>query len=258
MKLLVGSDLHLEMYANQREAEKGRINNLPDASEYDVVVLAGDINSGLNGVYWAERFFPEDKQIVFVPGNHEYYNKDYTVLSTAFENYKFDRTHVLMGSGTVIDGVQFVGGTLWSEVNLPGYRNDEYIIQQSINDFRLIQYGNIEKFSVSRMKSIHAAEVEKIDNIVEASEYEKKVLVTHFLPSMKCISPKYAGDSLNPYFCNNIDWLVNKFSLSIFGHTHDKIDVTTEAGVRMFANPHGYVMGDRYEHEDWDWEIVNV
>ena len=38
----------------------------------DVVVLAGDIYKGDKGVFWARQAFP-DKEIIYVPGNHEFY-----------------------------------------------------------------------------------------------------------------------------------------------------------------------------------------
>lgn len=61
MKLRILSDIHLE-------------HNTPDAvpgCDADVVILAGDIANGRDGIDWAARTF--DVPVLYVPGNHEYY-----------------------------------------------------------------------------------------------------------------------------------------------------------------------------------------
>ena len=66
MKLLVLSDLHLEF---------GQFR-VPDVA-FDVVILAGDIAVPASKVpFWACRAtnFGESTPVVFVPGNHEFYN----------------------------------------------------------------------------------------------------------------------------------------------------------------------------------------
>ena len=60
-KILVYSDLHLEFS-----------DFAPSSAEFDVVVLAGDIGVGTQGVEWAIRNF-EDKPVVYICGNHEFY-----------------------------------------------------------------------------------------------------------------------------------------------------------------------------------------
>jgi hypothetical protein len=47
----------------------------PLASDADVVILAGDIGVGLEGLRWAEEPFP-DRSVIYEPGNHEFYRHD--------------------------------------------------------------------------------------------------------------------------------------------------------------------------------------
>lgn len=61
MKLYVLSDLHLEFSTFE-----------PSQADADIVVLAGDIGKGTSGIEWARNAFP-DIEIVYVPGNHEFY-----------------------------------------------------------------------------------------------------------------------------------------------------------------------------------------
>jgi predicted phosphodiesterase len=45
----------------------------------DVIVLAGDIHKGSRAIPWARAAFP-DKPIVYVAGNHEYYDHYWFML----------------------------------------------------------------------------------------------------------------------------------------------------------------------------------
>ena len=64
MKLHILSDLHTE-FADFDPPETGA----------DVVVLAGDIGVGTDGIEWAARQYSETPA-VYVSGNHEYYEYD--------------------------------------------------------------------------------------------------------------------------------------------------------------------------------------
>lgn len=255
MRIMLGSDLHLEFYGNQRSYEKGPMNWLPDPSHYDVAVLAGDIGSGLNGVDSMRRLIPAEKPIIFVPGNHEFYGKDYCVMNVAFEFYnRNDNVHMLAPGSVIIDDVKFVGATLWSRCRLPGYETPDRAFG-AINDFRVIKYGNIEMFSVNRMRDINNKEVNYLADQLSDSPAEKNVVVTHFLPTMDCISTKYRGDALNPYFCNDLDFLTEGADLWLFGHTHERMDFKNKFGTRLVSNPHGYPGENK---EEFKWKIIEV
>lgn len=143
MRLLVLSDLHLE---------HGAPLNPPAASDIDVVVLAGDIhNPGHKAVEWARR---EDlfgnKPVVIVPGNHEFYGCVMDVERQQIERAAAgSNVHVLDRTAVVIDGVRFVGCTLWTDFQL-GVRQPDGSVAASIerslqeaalsmNDFRCIE-----------------------------------------------------------------------------------------------------------------------
>ena len=75
----IASDLHLEGFA-QRNPETLGIDFLPrdDRDAESILVLAGDISSIpdqlVNFIQVCQKRFP---QVIFVPGNHEYYKHDY-------------------------------------------------------------------------------------------------------------------------------------------------------------------------------------
>jgi predicted phosphodiesterase len=68
MKLHILNDLHIEF----EDFEHPVI-------EADVVVLAGDIGVGMEGLRWAEARFP-DRPVIYVPGNHEFYHHDIALI----------------------------------------------------------------------------------------------------------------------------------------------------------------------------------
>ena len=57
------SDLHLEFALFQ-----------PNNVGSDVVVLAGDVHTGKNGIKWILKTFPEPA-VIYVLGNHEFYGQ---------------------------------------------------------------------------------------------------------------------------------------------------------------------------------------
>ena len=69
MKLHILNDLHIEFE-----------EFAPPATGADVVVLAGDIGVGMDGLRWAKARF-SDTPVIYVPGNHEFYHHDIALRS---------------------------------------------------------------------------------------------------------------------------------------------------------------------------------
>lgn len=65
MKIQLLNDLHIEFSGF----------DIP-ATDVDVIVLAGDIGVGFNGLEWIEQQCVE-KPVIYVPGNHEFYRHDF-------------------------------------------------------------------------------------------------------------------------------------------------------------------------------------
>ncbi|MFD0934660.1 metallophosphoesterase, partial [Methylobacterium trifolii] len=125
MRLFPISDLHLE---------RRRLDLIPPPSgSFDVMVCAGDLWEGHpeRGLA-ALLHLSGGRPIVLVPGNHEHYaptGDDRTApdLLAALEaevaliNAGGPRIHLLQrGTSCILDGVRFVGTTLWSDWSLAG------------------------------------------------------------------------------------------------------------------------------------------
>jgi predicted phosphodiesterase len=82
MKIQVFSDLHMEFFTPDT-AFMGQVNAHPDA---DVIVLAGDIDSGENSYRQAVALANRTgKRVVWIPGNHEFYNGDLGLLTAKYK-----------------------------------------------------------------------------------------------------------------------------------------------------------------------------
>ena len=109
MHLHILGDLHLEF---------GAIN-IP-ATNADVIVLAGDIHVGREGLRWARKQFP-GKPVVYVLGNHEFYRHSLPGLTETLKGETDgSHIHVLENSSVEINGYTFLGCTLWTDFQLSG------------------------------------------------------------------------------------------------------------------------------------------
>jgi predicted phosphodiesterase len=233
MKIRLLSDLHTEFRLPYKTHAM---------SEYhgeDVLVLAGDIASGsTNTLDVIKHFlacgFP---QIVFVPGNHEYYGGNFDDFNTKMSSKcaAYDNVHYLNPGTVTIKGVKFVGSTLWT--NFAENPFSQSVAKRSINDFR-----QIRGFDVNRCAKTYYEHLDYIKDQYESRDGHKVVVVTHFLPARECIAPRFRGpDLLNDYFANDLGEYISNLSDTtwLFGHTHDATDIVI-GDTRVVANPHGY------------------
>lgn len=254
MKFLVASDIHTEF------KKLHRIPDLPPASEYDAVLLAGDIGMGMSGIEWAVDFFPGDKDIIYIPGNHEYYRNHYQRLCEAFRDHKYANVRVLNPGVVIYADCIVIGATLWSQLKFHDQEDISDLARRSIADFHVIGADPNITWDVDIHTRTHAAEVQYIcERLDEFSQSPKQIIVaTHFLPSRQFTHPKYHGSSLNAYFASDLDWIMEDYKPSkwICGHTHDAYKGIHPSGTELICNPFGYP-GENAS-EQVKWEIINA
>lgn len=233
MKIRLLSDLHTEFRLPYKTHEMSQYRG------EDVLVLAGDIASGSTNTmnvikHFLDCGFP---QIVYVPGNHEYYGTDFDEFNAKMENkcMAYDNVHFLNPGNVVIKNVMFVGGTLWT--NFADNPFSQSAAKRGINDFRVIK-----NFDVNRCAKTYYEHFDYIKDQYEQRGAQKVVVVTHFLPARECIAPRFRGPGLiNDYFANDLGSYIANMSDTtwLFGHTHDATDIVL-GDTRVVANPHGY------------------
>src|SRR5262249_21633012 len=137
MKLRVLSDIHLEHHMPA---------DVP-ACEADLVILAGDIANGREGIDWAARTF--DVPVVYVPGNHEYYESNCDTVDRMMANASAEFANVsVLNDGVAefsdADGtrVRVIGTTWWTDYRLFGNERETdamFACASVMMDHRLIR-----------------------------------------------------------------------------------------------------------------------
>lgn len=246
-RILVMSDLHLEFQ------QAGSVS-LPDASDYDIVVLAGDIDLGDHGIHWAGEIFA--CPVVYVPGNHEYYSARFEDVNAALTDAaaEYDHVHLLDNSTVVIDGVRFIGAVLWTDFGLHGRSQLGHCMHAAgnlMNDFQTIRYGTGTLRPANTVDMFNVSQKFIADTLAKSFD-GPSVVITHHLPSWSCVATRYQHDLLSAAFASRLDDLVTKSDLWIHGHTHVSVDVDI-CGTRVVCNPRGYPRNsDQYENPGFD------
>jgi Icc-related predicted phosphoesterase len=237
------SDLHIEFF-----------DFAPEPVPADVVVLAGDILTEHYGLGWARSRFP-DLPIIYVMGNHEYYDAHYErVLERARTEAADLGIHLLENDQAVIGGVRFLGATLWTDFEVengnPQVPDSAYAMwyaKRSMTDFRIIRYrGGI--LSPQATRELHLISKHWLMERLAEPFDGKTVVVTHHLPHRSSIDQQFHRNPLNPAFASHMPELVRSpVNLWIHGHTHCSCDYEPVGGTRVVCNPRGYGPSDLNE-----------
>jgi predicted phosphodiesterase len=226
------SDLHFEYDADGGEAFARSVEVAGD-----VLVLAGDILP-LHSLEMIRRAFgwfcARFRNVVFVPGNHEYYKTspvEADALLAACAG-ALPNLHVLNPGLAVIDGTRFVGGTMWFPAT-----EDEPRYRGFLTDFSLI------RDFVPWVHETHVAQLAFLKANVRAGD----VVVTHHLPHRNSTPRMFADSPLNRFFVAGDAGEVLAQAgarLWLHGHTHSPRDYVIGT-TRVVCNPRGY------PHEKW-------
>ncbi len=225
MKIQFFSDIHLEF---------GELEiPLTDA---DVIVAAGDIGVGLQGIEWLRRF---DRPTVYVAGNHEYYGGDIVHTRVAIDQATANsRIRFLENAACEIDGVRFLGATLWTD-----YRDGDPDVmayaKRQMNDYLQIRCASRD-LTPEQLFDINWESRFWLARKLDEPFAGKTVVVTHHAPSLR--SWPYAGDGgYRDTYCNRLDDFFLRYDIDVWihGHVHYVADYHQER-TRVLCNPRGY------------------
>lgn len=232
MKIQLLSDLHIEFQSYQ----------YPDCDS-DIVVLAGDIHTKDQGVKWAIKNIL-DKPVVYILGNHEYYGKTYPKLVTEVKELaRGTNIHILEQDVVTINGINFIGCTLWTDFDLFGSaRIAGYYCQTKMTDYKKIK----RLPNYSKVRSIDIAIAHKKSKFWLAEELKKRasetnIVVTHHGPSLKSVPPGSHKDMITAAYVSDLEDFIELYQpqLWLHGHLHNSSDYTI-GRCRVLCNPKGY------------------
>jgi Icc-related predicted phosphoesterase len=238
LRLWIVSDLHIELTRGWDLPGPGA------RPQYDVLVVAGDLITRMErGVAWLQARVA-DRQVVYVPGNHEFYGTDIDrTVEKARAAAAGSNIHILQNDTATIDGITFIGATMWTDFDLFGYA--EYAMRaagETMNDYRKIRLRNYELRL--RAKDTLKRHMESRDFIARALRKPKtgqRVVVTHMGPHPDCARRGFERDISSAAYTSDCSDLIAEGApeLWIYGHTHESRDFTVGA-TRIVTNAKGY------------------
>jgi len=250
MKLNILSDLHLGFHTMDRPLNGS-----------DVVVLAGDIARPREAVAWALRF---KKPVLYVPGNQEFYGGS---LDGTVDELKrlCAGTHVtvLDNREVVIEGVRFLGTTLWSDFELfdsaqqrAASKDEAKRLMQDFSRIR-VRESSTDLFTPDHAASLFRDYAAWLENRLAIGFAGPTVVITHHAPSPQSIHSRFADSLLNACFVSNAQHLLgaNRVALWIHGHTHDSFDYQVN-GTRVVCNPRGYARSGVNDNPGFDPDLI--
>jgi predicted phosphodiesterase len=228
-KFLILSDIHTEVMSDHGVKF---VSGLP-RDGFDAIVLAGDIGDSASIEDALAEFAAAFSHlpILYVNGNHEYYSSCRTVVDAVIRNVckQFPNVKFLNDADYRVDGVKVSGRTLWFR---KPKRQEEMADDRSFSDFAYA-------FPRTDFKP-YDWNVDDEDELKRSVAAGADLIVTHHLPSEKCISDEFKGSDLNRYFVAPVaDGMPKLPKVWAFGHTHDSKDFI-ERGCRFVCNPYGY------------------
>jgi hypothetical protein len=253
MHIQAMSDLHLE-FADLA---------LPGG---DILVLAGDtwVAAGMlypDGRQYVkyDRFvreeFPKYRHVILINGNHEHYGTTITETSAIVRDFLSTRASnvTLLDCPSqddpeyiIIDGVMFLGGTLWARFGVP-HEIEMLRIASSMNDCRLIRMEGGAPLTPKFVHDLHQKTRNRMRVILKHNKKTPCILVTHHAPTRSAgrFDPYFglASSLEEAYYSNTLDYMMKSdFNILavVYGHTH-AYGIMTHNNVFTVSNPRGYV-----------------
>jgi predicted phosphodiesterase len=235
MKAHLFSDIHWEhMGRHSGESFFDQLADLNAREPVDLCILAGDICQVARHQYLfianlviLAKYY---KQIIMVPGNHEYYGGSFWDVD---QFYQLLETHadlanveVLQNEFFTYNGQRFYGGTMWFPHQEYGY------LKTYLSDFSTISGFEPE---------VYMRHQQFVDNL--RSLRPDDVVISHHGCTPDSIHPDYAGSPINDFFVYDVQPLLKPENIPkywLHGHTHMPMQYTATNGMKVFCNPLGY------------------
>ena len=279
MKIALASDVHLEFGPLE-------IDNTENA---DVLILSGDIITAAQlDPYDPHRLMGEEHRsnqwhdffehccqqfphVVYVMGNHEHYNGDFTEsYDLLVERLGYLQNLYILDKQVVeIGGTIFYGGTLWTDMN----QEDEltmHSIVRRMNDYSIRNKSRDERVEdmLGLGMTTRRGYLEPEDTVADHKEYLAVlqnvldiyhdmpfVVVGHHAPSQQSTHPHYRNQHImnGAYSSDLSEFILSNPQIKVWthGHTHHNFDYMI-GSTNVWCNPRGY---DGYEIQAGRWEL---
>ncbi len=268
MKVSYLSDVHAEFlnYPNLHNDQGGDVLLLAGdiltasmISEYRTDSEARSVKKWIRGPF--KKFTSKYKHVLYIMGNHEHYgfiyNNTIPTIKTFLSENDFDNVMVMENDHVDIEGVRFVGATLWTDYKKGNSLTME-IVERGMNDYRMIGLHDVDdmnyfnrrhnrKINPQFLLDVHLESVSYIYEKAHDTDLPVVVL-THHAPSFKSIDPVhvsgglYGTDDLNGAYASDLSSVIldsPNIKFWVHGHTHHTVDYPI-GECRILSNQRGY------------------
>lgn len=244
-KFYLASDIHLENRKRRDIVDEfiDKYRYSLSKNTHNTLLLAGDI-----GIVYEEssesvsenlKYFLENIKgifdiVIYVAGNHEFYNaikykKSLPDVSSALRQ-QCDRLGVIYLDCNTYEhpnGYVIAGCTLWTCMTENTFR-DMKNIKQVYN-------------TAKDIRSVHELHKKFIMRTLEMKKDRKVIVMTHYVPSFNAIHPNYDSyKSIADGFASDCEYMMSPgIRMWCFGHSHEGVDIIKN-GCYLKSNPLGY------------------
>lgn len=221
--------------------------------EADICVAAGDIDTkgGLRSLNWLNQTIAPHMEVIFVPGNHEFYRKS-SILSSRRRmrelSDRLPRVHLLDDSSMRFGDIEFFGSTLWSDYKLFGnadlaayHARDR---QTGMSDYKYIAYQSEPwlRFSPRYAMSLFHQSIGYLREALSESDAKRKIVVSHHAPSPLSLEQTKRDDIISAAYASHLDSFIEEMKPDywLHGHIHQSRRYKI-GGTEIVTNPRGYV-----------------
>lgn len=239
MKILVLSDTHNE---HRNDGLYGTIN----IDGVDACIVAGDFGNPISRVIHQLQEVSQGKiDIIYVAGNHDHYGQVYG--ENIAEGYRAcdecPNVHFLENQTLILNGVRFLGATLWTDYELYGkaFVAKEVALKQ-ISDFGVIREDTHKYATPDFFAKLHKRSRMFLSSVLEVPYDDgPTIVVTHHAPHPSSIAPRFYGQVINAAYASDLTELIFKGepALWVHGHTHFSFDYEI-FNTKILCNPAGY------------------
>ena len=158
-----------------------------------------------------------------------------------------------------IDGVNFLGCTLWTDFELFGDpRVAGYYCQQRMNDYKKIRklpgYSKIRSIDTA---IAHQQSAQWLAKELLSRQSEINIVVTHHGPSIMSVPIDLREDFTSAAYVSDMESFIEQYQPNcwLHGHLHNSSDYMI-GSCRVLCNPKGYAGKENKEYDPYSCLVI--
>ncbi|GAC1527055.1 MAG: hypothetical protein NVS3B11_27890 [Collimonas sp.] len=171
--------------------------------------------------------------------------------------------HILQKQVLLLDGVRFIGCTLWTDFRFfeSAEQRDQGLKQATelVREFTRIRVSPDcpETFTPALSQLLFDDTVTWLEQQFAQRHDGPTVVISHHAPNYRSVHERFTGSALNACFVSELEQRILAWQPAFWlhGHMHDSSDYQIGA-TRVLCNPRGYARGGNAENASFDPQLT--